>query len=149
MWVGQTKFARETLERFGMKNCKSKVLPFGVNVKLYKYGDDVLDTAVYPYSELVGTLLYLVGCTRPDSAFVVRVLSRFMSQPRLEHWQVAQQVLRYISGTVDLGILYRGTEQRVVGYCDADYAGDPDKRKSTSGYRFMMAGGAVSWGSKL
>jgi hypothetical protein len=57
---------------------------------------------------------------------------------------VAQQVLKYIAGTVDLGILYRGAEQRVVGYCDADYAGDPDKRRSTSGYLFVMAGGAVS-----
>jgi transposase InsO family protein len=149
LWVGQTKFARETLERFGMKDCKSKLLPFDVNVKLSKFGEDVLDVSVYPYMELVGTLLYLVGCTRPDLAYVVGVLSRFMSQPRVEHWQVAQQVLRYLAGTVELGILFRGTEQQVVGYCDADYAGDPDKRRSTSGYLFMMAGGVVSWGSKL
>jgi hypothetical protein len=81
--------------------------------------------------------------------YPVGVLSRFMSQPRLEHWQGAQQVLRYISGTVDLGILYKGTEEKVVAYCDADYAGDPDKGRSTSGYLFMMAGGVVSWSSKL
>jgi hypothetical protein len=79
--------------------------------------------------------------------YPVGVLSRFMSQPRVEHWQVPQQVMRYISGTVDLGILYKGTEQMVVGYCDADYAGDPGKGRSTSGYLFRMAGGAVSWGS--
>jgi hypothetical protein len=96
LWVGQTKFARETLERFGMKECKSKLLPFHVNVKLSKHWEDVLDTAVYPYSELVGTLLYLVGCTRQDLDFVVGVLSRFMSQPQVEHWLVAQQVLRYL-----------------------------------------------------
>jgi hypothetical protein len=71
-----------------------------------------------------------------------------MSQPR-EHWQVSQQVLWYISGTVDLGILYKGIEEKVVEYYDADYAGDPDKRRSTSGYLFMMAGGVVPWGSKL
>jgi hypothetical protein len=52
-------------------------------------------------------------------------------------------VLRYISGTVDLGIMYRCAEQKVVGYCDADYAGDPDKI-STSGYLFMRARGVVS-----
>jgi hypothetical protein len=63
-----------------MQGCKGKLLPFDVNVKLSKHSEDVLDVSIYPYSELIGSLLYLVGCTRPDLAYVVGVLSRFTNK---------------------------------------------------------------------
>jgi hypothetical protein len=109
----------------------------------------MLDATLFPYSELIGSMLYLVVRTRPDLALVVDVLSRFMLQPHVQHWRVVKQALRYVSDTVHLGIPYRGDDHTVCGFCDADYAGDPDKWSSTSGYLFLMAGGAVSWGSKL
>jgi hypothetical protein len=79
LWVGQPKFAHEILERFGMHDSKRKCIPFDVKVKFSKHGEDILDSSTYSYSELVGSLLYLVGCTRPDLAYVVGVFSRFMS----------------------------------------------------------------------
>lgn len=70
-----------------------------------------------------------------------------MAAPTTVHWQAAKGVLRYIAGTRSLGITY-GLGSGAVGYCDADYAGDLDTRRSTSGYVFTLGGGAVSWSSK-
>lgn len=78
------------------------------------------------------------------------MLGRYQKNPRLDHWKAAKKVLRYLQGTKDLVLVYRGVENLdVVGYSDADYAGclDQDDLKSTSRYVFMMAGGVVSWKS--
>jgi hypothetical protein len=72
-----------------------------------------------------------------------------MAKPTVVHWQAAKGVVRYLSGTAALGIAFgRGQETGLQGYCDADYAGDVDTRKSTTGYVFMLYGGAVTWCSK-
>ena len=67
----------------------------------------------------------------------------------MEHWTAAKAVLRYIAGTLDQGITFRQTEAPVEGYCDADYAGDLDTRRPTTGFVFILSGGAISWSSKL
>ena len=72
-----------------------------------------------------------------------------MSKPTVEHWQAAKGVLRYVAGTCNVGILYRKDAGVFSAYCDADYAGDLDSRRSTTGYVFIMSGGAISWSSKL
>jgi hypothetical protein len=83
-------------------------------------------------------------CTRPDIAYVTGLLGRFQSNPGPEHWKLVKKVLRYLQGTKGLMLTYRKTESlRIVGYSDSDYVGDD--RKSTSGYVFTLAGGAVSW----
>jgi hypothetical protein len=97
---------------------------------------------------VVGSLLYLATCTRPDIAQSVGVLSKFMAGPTSAHWTAALGVLRYVSTTSGYGITYGGDSISIVGYCDADYAGDIDMRRSTTGYLFMMGGGAISWSSK-
>jgi ribonuclease HI len=72
-----------------------------------------------------------------------------MARPTTAHWAVAKGVLRYLAGTKDYGITYGGIGQiKVIGYCDADYAGDIDTRRSTTGYVFTIGGGAVSWSSR-
>ena len=101
-----------------------------------------------PYSSLVGSLMYAQVCTCPDIAFVVGMLGRYLSNPRSQHWKAAKKVLRYLQGTKDLMLTYRHTNiLDVVGFCDADFSGCIDDKKSTTGYIFMMAGGAVSWKS--
>lgn len=73
-----------------------------------------------------------------------------MSKPTVDHWQAAKGVLRYVAGTSDVGILYRqDAAEGLMAYCDADYAGDMDSRRSTTGYVFIQSGGAISWSSKL
>ncbi|KAM6543867.1 hypothetical protein CsatB_030554 [Cannabis sativa] len=103
---------------------------------------------VVPYASVVGSLMYAQVCTRPDIAFVVGVLGRYLSDPGLSHWKAAKKVMRYLQGTKDHMLTYRRADTLdIVGFSDADYAGCVDDKKSTSGYIFMMAGGAVSWKS--
>ncbi|CAI0627611.1 unnamed protein product [Linum tenue] len=82
--------------------------------------------------------------------FVVCLLNRFMETPTRQHMLAGKRVLRYLKGTLKHGIMYHRNngEDCLYGYTDSDYAGDIDSRKSTSGYLFFMAGGAVSWASK-
>ena len=101
------------------------------------------------YQELVGCLLYLTGCTRPDIAQAVGILSRFMSAPTDMHMSCVKQVIRYLAGTPNLGLKYSSGNDEMIGYCDADFAGDVDKRKSTSGHVFILNGAAISWVSRL
>jgi hypothetical protein len=104
-----------------------------------------------PYRSLVGALLYLLF-TRPDISFAVNQLSRFLAAPRRVHWLAAVRVMRYLKGTVSLGLCYTAEEESVpaiVGYSDADWAGDRATRRSTTGFVFMMCGGPVAWRTRL
>ena len=97
--------------------------------------------------------MYAMVYTRPDIEHAVGVLSRFMSNPRKEHWTTVKRVFRYLRGTSDYGLCYQGRPglERVLeihGFVDAGWAGDLDQRRSTSGYVFSLFGGGVSWMSK-
>jgi hypothetical protein len=72
-----------------------------------------------------------------------------MAYPTVQHWSAAKDVLRYLAGTRDQGVLFKKGAGFLVGYCDSDFAGDVDTRRSTAGYVFTLCGGAVSWSSKL
>ncbi|CAL8992131.1 unnamed protein product, partial [Prunus brigantina] len=108
--------------------------------------------AQIPYASAVGSLMYAMVCTRPDISQAVSIVSRYMHNPGKGHWQAVKWILRYILGTVDVGLLFQQdkvTGQCVVGYVDSNYAGDLDKRRSTTGFVFTIAGGPVSWRSIL
>ena len=84
------------------------------------------------YRQWVGSLIYLT-LTRPDIAYAVGVVSRFMQNPKKPHLEAVPRIRRYMKGTLDYGLLYKKGEQwLIVGYCDADYAGDHDTRRSTT-----------------
>jgi hypothetical protein len=72
-----------------------------------------------------------------------------MANPTVSHWQAAKAVLRYVTGTADYGITFGGRSLSLEAYCDADYAGDIDTRRSTTGYVYILGGGAISWSSRL
>ena len=92
--------------------------------------------------------MYAQVCTRPDIAYAVGVLGRYQSNPGVDHWRAAKKVMRYLQGTKDYMLMYKQTYNLdLVGYSDADFACCVDSHKSTSGYIFIMAGGAVSWRS--
>ena len=150
LWLGQRENAKQLLEQFGMAQAKGRKTPMDAKVTLEKFEGTADPQVLSTYQSLIGSLMYLANCTRPDLAQPVGVLARFMSNPSAEHLTYAKQVLRYLAGTVDLGIMFqRDAVESLHGYCDADYAGDLEKRKSTSGFVFIRAGGAVSWSSKL
>jgi Reverse transcriptase (RNA-dependent DNA polymerase) len=147
--VMQKKYAEEVVARFGMADAKPAAVPLSASVKLSRAVDAApLDAIVYPYRELVGSLMYLSVCTRPDISQAVGALARYMSAPKKEHWDAALSLLRYVRGTTAFGICF-GDGLGLQGYCDADYAGDVDTRRSTTGYVFVLNGGAVSWSSRF
>ena len=146
----QERLARELVGRYGLQEGKTKGIPMAPTTKLEPASEDnMLDKASYRYSELVGSLLYLSVCTRPDISQAVGVLSRYMATPSMEHWTAAKGVLRYIAGSLQTGIMYGGGNTAMEGYCDSDFASDISSRRSTTGFVYIFNGGAVSWNSKL
>ena len=141
-----------------MHDIKPVKVPIPVGVKLSteqcpKTQEEEECMSRVPYASVVGSLMYSMVCTRPDIAHAVGVLSRFMSNPGKEHWTIVKRVFRYLRGTSDYGLCYQGRPglERMLdirGFVDADWAGDLDQRRSTSGYVFSLFGGAVSWMSK-
>ncbi|KAM6562807.1 hypothetical protein CsatB_022805 [Cannabis sativa] len=104
-----------------------------------------------PYSSAVGTIMYLMVCTRPDLAFAISTLSKYMANPGKIHWLAMKWVFRYLVGTPKVGLIYKQQKfsTNIEGYSDADYAGDRDSRKSTSSYMFLLGGNCVSWKAQL
>ncbi len=109
----------------------------------------VVPESAFPYMKVVGTLLHLVTCTRPDLAHAVGLLCRFNHAPGPTHVAAAKSVLRYMCGTKHRGVSYTTTSTPLQGYCDSDYAGDVDGRKSTTGWIWTKNGGPISWQSKV
>ena len=91
--------------------------------------------------------MYAMLCTRPDISHAVSVTSRYQSNPGQEHWTAVKAILKYLRRPKDLCLIYGGGDLRVDGYTDSDFQSDVDDRKSTSGYIFILNGGAVSWKS--
>ena len=145
--LAQHRLTNDLLSKYNMLEAKSLSTPLSAATKLTKEGE-VLDQTEYPYAQLVGSLMYLSVCTRPDISQAVGALARYMAKPTMAHWQAAKGVLRYLAGTADYGIVFTGGTG-LETYCDADYAGDIDSRRSTTGYVFILNGGAISWSSRL
>ena len=148
--LSQTAMANDLLSKFNMTSATPKSTPLSTGLTLTKHDGDQLDSATQSsYAELVGSLMYLSTCTRPDLSQAVGALARYMSAPTSQHWQAAKGVLRYLKGTSDLGITFGGPNKDLIGYCDSDFAGDKDSRRSTTGFVFTFNNGAISWSSKL
>ncbi|XP_075099322.1 secreted RxLR effector protein 161-like [Nicotiana tabacum] len=100
------------------------------------------------YRKLVGKLNYLT-ITRPDISFAVSVVSQFLQAPCKDHWDAVIHILRYIKKAPGQGLLYEDKGHTdIVEYSDADWAGYPSDRRSTSGYCIMIGGNLISWKSK-
>jgi len=104
----------------------------------------------YPFREAIGSLMFLTQLTRPDIIFAVNFLSRYLSNFSEIHWLAVKRIFRYLIGTADYGISYCKSKEdlSLIDYSDADYAGDIETRRSTTGYIFTLAEGSVSWCSR-
>lgn len=144
--INQRQYTLDVLRRFGMSDCKSSPIPMAAHTKLLRGG---APDKSFPYPELIGSLLYLSGWTRPDIAFSVNYLSRFLSCHDASHHQAALRVLRYLKGSVDYGLTYsRAGNSSLVAYSDSDWAADIETRRSVTGFLFLLAGAPISWSSK-
>ena len=146
--LSQSGMTAKLVGEYGLAEGKARSIPLSPSLHLTAGEGEPLDKTKTCYSSLVGSLLYLSVCTRPDIAQAVGVLSKYMASPPTVHMQAAKGVVRYLAGTADYGITFGGAGALLLGYCDADYAGDLDTRRSTTGYVFIMHGGAVCWSSK-
>ncbi|KAG2872292.1 hypothetical protein PC115_g24645 [Phytophthora cactorum] len=128
-------------------HCVLVVSPVDMSTRLVP--SDAATKVNAPFREAVGALMHLMTATRPDIAYAVGYVSRFMENPQEEHWVAVKRIFRYLQGTKTHGICFKpGDNIDFRGYSDADWAGDLADRKSTSGYTFMLMGAPVSWGSK-
>ena len=96
--------------------------------------------------------MYAMICTRPDLAYATSLISKFISKPRKENWNVVKWVLRYVRRTCSFGLKYRkkeDCEEQLVGYCDSDFCGDLDKKRSLTRYCFTLFGNVISWKASL
>ncbi|XP_017629107.1 uncharacterized mitochondrial protein AtMg00810-like [Gossypium arboreum] len=127
IFISQRKYTNDLLSKFGMLNCKSATTPMNINEKLQQEDKGEMENAKR-FRNLVGGLIYLTH-TRPDIAFPVSVISRFMQQPSTVHYGAAKRVLRYIAGTLEYGIWYSKTSNfRLCGFTDSDWASSLDDR---------------------
>ena len=141
------------LKRYNMDKCNTSPIPIqkGDKFSQTQCPENDLERERMnniPYALAVGSLMYAQVCMCPDLAFATGVFSRYQSNPGWAHWVGVKKALRYCQGTKDYMLTYKRTDNlEIVCYTDADLAGDEDDRKSTSGYIFTLAGGAISWRS--
>lgn len=153
--LDQPKYTESILKRFNMGNCDPVKTPSDASHKLTREmspssPNEKEKMQSIPYQEAVGSVLYLVQCTRPDIAFSVANVSQFNQNPGPAHWKGVKRIMRYLKGTLD----YKLTFSRGSAYKDLCCYSDPDwgtsfcDRRSCTGYVFLWQGGAISWKSK-
>ncbi|KAI3791603.1 hypothetical protein L2E82_05458 [Cichorium intybus] len=152
--LSQKGYIEKVLRRFNMHKAKPVNTPFAAHFKLSSALSPTTETymeymARVPYSSAVGSLMYAMICTRPDLAYAVSMVSRYMANPGREHWKAVQWILRYLRGTSSMCLRYGQSNTGVVGYVDSDFGKDLDKRRSITGYAFTLNGCAISWKAQL
>jgi histone deacetylase 1/2 len=147
--VTQTRYLQELQSRFRMSDARIRRIPMYVNAGR---DDESSDTPVTnePYRQLIGSLMYAMVATRPDIAFAIGYLSRYVSQPTERVWLLAKDVLRYLKGTMKVGLRFRHskTPLKFTAYVDADWARDQRSGRSVTGLLVFLGGNLVSWASR-
>jgi hypothetical protein len=147
--LSQTKYITELLHRVKMLGAKPASSPCPCGSKLSGLdGDPLPDPS--EYRSVVGALLYCT-LTRPELSFAVNQLCQFMHSPTTSHWTAAKRVLRYLKGSLNHGLHFTASSTgslHLQAFCDSDWAGSPDDRRSTSGYGVYLGNSLVSWSAK-
>ena len=137
----QSEYVKKVLSRFNMNEAKLVSTPLGSHFKLSKEQspktkEERNNMSKVSYASTIGNLTYAMVCTRPDIAHAVRGLNRFMSRLGKQHWEVIKWILRYLRGSLDTCLCFTSASLKLQGYVDANFAGDIDSRKSTTGFVF-------------
>jgi hypothetical protein len=148
--VVQSAYANKLVDKSGLTGCNPCASPLEPRLKLSKKSESPL-VNVTEYRSMVGSLRYLVN-TRPDIAYAVGFVGRFLEEPHEDHRSAVKHILRYVAGTPDHGLFYRRKEGesgniRLVGFSDSDFAGDVDDRKSTTGVLYCLGDSPITWHS--
>ena len=175
--ISQEQYIRDTLDDFGMADCKWKKTTGERNSQLRTSQSPTTEKEIeamakVPYREAIGRLLYITCCTRPDIAYAVGACARHMENPGMEHWNAVCRIMQYLKGSITkkltLGNMIKNSEalgssgyslldesnckvdksKVLLGFSDANHGACLDTRKSTSGYIFFF-NGPISWSSRL
>uniref|UniRef100_A0A2N9GGL3 Integrase catalytic domain-containing protein n=1 Tax=Fagus sylvatica TaxID=28930 RepID=A0A2N9GGL3_FAGSY len=146
LYLNQAKYAHDLLKKHNMLDSKPAKSPSCPNTRLSLHDGDPLPDP-HGYRSLVGALHYLTF-TRPDISFSVHQVCQYMSTPTTIHLAAAKRILRYLRGTLNHGIAFSPGPIQLSAYTDADWAGDPDDRRSTSGYLVYLGSNPITWSAK-
>ena len=146
MFLSQQAYVDQVVTKFGLNDCKPCYTPAEVE-QLVK--SDGMSTVKYPYREAVGSMMYLMLCTRPDIANAVGCVAKYCESYDSTHWIAVKRILRYLKTTSNYSLVFTGNERsKLTCYADASWADDLDTRRSTTGYLFKLNGNLVSWKSQ-
>ncbi|CAI7820432.1 unnamed protein product [Closterium sp. NIES-54] len=146
----QSHMVQQVLQRFGFTWSSAQATPLAIGQSLSALPSDESIEPSGPYPELVGCLMYLMTCTRPDLAYPLGLLARYVapSRHRKVHWDAAKRVLRYLCSTSGMGLVLGGRHSVVLtGHSDASWVDDQATQRSSQGYTFSLGSGSVSWRS--
>ena len=143
--LDQTHYVDKILDKFGKDDSGVSRTPIDISQHLSKNKGESISQI--EYARVIGSLMYLMSCTRPDLAYTVSRLARYTSNPSAEHWKAIVRVLRYLRFTRDYGLHYTRYPEVIEGYTYASWISDIQDSKATSGYVFTLGGAAISWKS--
>jgi hypothetical protein len=160
--IHQTGYIKSIMARFGMTNATPVTTPMldSTRIRITDCPEVVDEELKQEYMEIVGSLNYLSYCSRYDIAYACSQLGTVLAKPGPSHLVAAKRVIRYLAGTMELGLVYRldpwhppgfdhiVKSNQLLAYSDADWAGDKDSRLSTTSYVTFLAGGPISWKAK-
>lgn len=148
--ISQELHLENILKRFNMDKCKPVAIPMLSKPKLRQQQEGETLTA-HPYRSVVGALMYLAVCTRPDISYAVGQLARYCSAPTETHWSAAMYLLRYLKGTAKDGLLYQCKDALPIlrMFSDSDWASCEDTRRSCTGYVSEFANATITWCSRM
>ncbi|GJR72475.1 zinc finger, CCHC-type containing protein [Tanacetum coccineum] len=144
--ITQSHYIEKILKKFNREDCSPVSTPMDPVEKLKPNTGKPVDQL--EYSRAIGCLMYAMTSTRPDIAYAVGRLSRFTSNPSRQHWQAITRVFKYLKGTMNYGLSYMEYPSVLEGYSDASWINHVEDSSSTSGWVFLLRGGAISWASK-
>ena len=143
--LSQSHYIDKLLDKFDKDESNIARTPVDIDLHLSK--NICQSISQLEYSRIIGSLMYVMNCSRPDIAYSVSKLSRYTSNPRVDYWKEIIRVLRYLRYTQNYGLHYTRYLVVLEGYSDANWISDMKDTKSTSGYVFTLSGAAVSWKS--
>lgn len=149
MFLHQESYVKQIIQKFGMAEANTLSVPADPHTSLELASEESSSRSCVPYREAVGSLLFLCTVSRVDIAYAVNAASRFVEKHDESHWKAVKRIFRYLAGTIKFGIIYERDSLgfKLLGYSDADFAGDQTTRRSTTGYVFVLAGGPITWSS--
>nr|GEZ09086.1 zinc finger, CCHC-type [Tanacetum cinerariifolium] len=144
--ISQSYYIEKVLKKFNYFDCTPVSTPIYTSEKLMPDNNQVVSQL--EYSMVIGYLMYVITCIRPDIAFAVGKLTRYTSNHGTQHWQAIHRALKYLKKTMDYNLTYTGYPLVLEGYTDASWISNSEYSSSTSGCVFLLSGGAISWVSK-